>query len=33
VTTGERPTGAENRSRVGHLEGDTGIGTFDKHCS
>jgi IS30 family transposase len=28
----ERPAGAENRSRMGHLEGDTMIGTFDKHC-
>lgn len=28
----ERPPGAENRSRFGHLEGDTMIGTFDKHC-
>ena len=28
----ERPPGAENRSRFGHLEGDTVIGTFDKHC-
>jgi IS30 family transposase len=27
----ERPPGAENRSRVGHLEGDTVLGT-DKHC-
>jgi transposase, IS30 family len=27
-----RPPGAHNRSRVGHLEGDTMIGTFDKHC-
>ena len=27
----ERPPGAENRSRVGHLEGDTMLGT-DKHC-
>ena len=27
----ERPSGAENRSRVGHLEGDTVLGT-DKHC-
>lgn len=29
---GQRPPGAENRSRFGHLEGDTMIGTFDKHC-
>jgi len=28
----DRPSGAHNRSRVGHLEGDTMIGTFDKHC-
>jgi transposase, IS30 family len=28
----ERPAGAENRSRVGHLEGDTVIGAFDRHC-
>jgi transposase, IS30 family len=28
----ERPPGAENRSRVGHLEGDTVIGAFDRHC-
>jgi IS30 family transposase len=28
----ERPVGAENRSRMGHLEGDTVIGTFDRHC-
>ena len=27
----ERPLGAENRSRVGHLEGDTVLGT-DRHC-
>lgn len=27
----DRPPGAENRSRVGHLEGDTVLGT-DKHC-
>lgn len=27
----ERPLGAENRSRVGHLEGDTVLGT-DQHC-
>lgn len=27
----ERPPGAENRSRVGHLEGDTVLG-IDKHC-
>ena len=27
----ERPPGAENRSRVGHLEGDTVLGT-DRHC-
>jgi transposase, IS30 family len=29
----ERPAGAENRSRMGHLEGDTIIGTFDRHCA
>ena len=28
----ERPPGAENRSRVGHLEGDTVLGSSDKHC-
>ena len=29
----ERPAGAQNRSRVGHLEADTVIGTSsDKHC-
>lgn len=28
----ERPPGAVNRSRVGHLEGDTVLGSFDKHC-
>ncbi len=28
----ERPAGAENRSRVGHLEGDTIIGSSDRHC-
>jgi IS30 family transposase len=28
----ERPPGAENRSRIGHLEGDTMIGASDKHC-
>jgi IS30 family transposase len=28
----QRPPGAENRSRVGHLEGDTVLGSFDKHC-
>lgn len=27
----ERPCGAENRTRVGHFEGDTVLGT-DKHC-
>ena len=27
----KRPPGAENRSRVGHLEGDTVLGT-DRHC-
>jgi IS30 family transposase len=27
----ERPPGAENRSRVGHIKGDTVLGT-DKHC-
>jgi|SRR5690554_132608 IS30 family transposase len=29
----KRPPGAENRSRMGHLEGDTIIGTFDRHCA
>lgn len=29
----ERPAGAENRSRVGHLEADTLIGAFDRHCA
>ena len=28
----ERPAAAENRSQVGHLEGDTVIGSSDKHC-
>jgi IS30 family transposase len=28
----ERPAGAENRSRVGHLEADTVLGSSDKHC-
>lgn len=28
----ERPAGAVNRSRVGHLEGDTVIGSLDRHC-
>jgi transposase, IS30 family len=28
----ERPPGAENRSRTGHLEGDTVMGGADKHC-
>ena len=28
----ERPLGAQNRSRVGHLEGETVIGSSDKHC-
>lgn len=28
----ERPAAAENRSRVGDLEGDTMIGAFDRHC-
>jgi transposase, IS30 family len=28
----ERPPGATNRSRVGHLEGDTMIGSSDRHC-
>ena len=28
----ERPRGAENRSRVGHLEGDTMIGNSDRDC-
>lgn len=28
----ERPPGATHRSRVGHLEGDTMIGSADKHC-
>ena len=27
-----RPPGAENRSRVGHLEGDTVLGGRDTHC-
>jgi IS30 family transposase len=28
----QRPPGATNRSRVGHLEGDTVIGTPDRDC-
>ena len=28
----ERPAGAQHRSRVGHLEGDTVMGSSDKHC-
>ena len=28
----ERPPGAHKRSRVGHLEGDTVMGSADKHC-
>ncbi len=28
----ERPPGAENRSRIGHLEGDTVMGSGDTHC-
>jgi transposase, IS30 family len=28
----ERPAGAENRSWLDHLEGDTVIGAFDRHC-
>ncbi len=28
----ERPPGAENRSRVGHLEGDTVLGGGNTHC-
>lgn len=28
----ERPRAAENRSRIGHFEGDTMIGGADKHC-
>lgn len=28
----ERPPAAENRTRIGHLEGDTMIGGADKHC-
>ena len=28
----DRPPGAENRTRVGHLEGDTVMGAADKHC-
>ena len=28
----QRPAGAQNRSRIGHLEGDTMIGSGDKHC-
>ena len=32
-TLSERPAGAQNRSRVGHLEADTVIGNIsDKHC-
>lgn len=29
---GDRPPGALNRSRVGHLEGDTVLGAGDRHC-
>ena len=28
----ERPTGAENRSRIGHWEIDTVMGAWDNHC-
>lgn len=28
----DRPPGAENRSRIGHLEGDTVLGALDRHC-
>ena len=28
----ERPPGAENRRRIGHLEGDTVLGSGDTHC-
>lgn len=28
----ERPPGAQNRSRLGHFEGDTVLGSSDKHC-
>ena len=28
----QRPAGAQNRSRVGHFEGDTVIGSSDEHC-
>jgi IS30 family transposase len=28
----QRPAGAENRSRLGHLEADTVLGSSDKHC-
>ena len=28
----ERPPSAENRSRVGHFEGDTLMGSADQHC-
>ncbi len=28
----QRPAGAQNRSRVGHFEDDTVIGSSDKHC-
>lgn len=28
----ERPSAAENRSRIGHFEGDTMIGASDKYC-
>jgi transposase, IS30 family len=28
----ERPPDVENRSRIGHFEGDTMIGASDKHC-
>lgn len=28
----ERPPGAHNRSRIGHFEGDTVLGSSDQHC-
>jgi transposase, IS30 family len=28
----DRPAGAHNRSRIGHLEGDTMMGSPDQHC-
>lgn len=28
----ERPPGAQKRTRIGHLEGDTMIGSSDQHC-